>query len=306
MISILLAKKIFQLFLIMLMGFVTVKARLLKVEDAAVFSKLALYVLGPCAIINCFQIDFTQEIQSGLLLALAAAGIFQLIIMLVCFGAKQIFRLNKVEYASSIYANSLNLIIPIVSSVLGPEWVIYTTAYFTIQTFLFWSHLINMFSGEGIQLKKIFTNVNVVATIAGLFMMVSGIQLPALAAGAVSDVGTMIGAVSMFTIGMLMSRITLKELFQSKKIYLVAVIRMIICPLVILLLIKVTGIAGLIENGEKILLIPLLAASAPTANTVSQFASIYNEKASYASAIGTLTQLSCIVTMPLLVFLYSM
>ena len=81
---------------------------------------------------------------------------------------------------------------------------------------------------------------------------------------------------------------------------------MIICPLVILLLIKVTGIAGLIENGEKILLIPLLAASAPTANTVSQFASIYNEKASYASAIGTLTQLSCIVTMPLLVFLYSM
>ena len=304
MISLLLIKKIFQLFLIMMMGFLTVKARILKAEDAAVFSKTALYVLGPCAVLNAFQIEFTSEIRSGLLLALLGAALFQLIIMAVCAGAKQLFHMNKVEYASSIYANSLNLIIPIVSSVLGPEWVIYTTAYFTIQTFMFWSHLINMFSGEGIQLKKVFTNVNVIATFIGLIMMICGIHLPELIAGPVSDVGTMIGPVSMFTIGMLMSQVSPKSLFQTRKIYLVLAVRMIICPLVILAVIRITGMAGLAENGETILLIPLLAASAPTANTVSQFASIYDEKASYASAIGTLTQLCCIVTMPLLVFLY--
>ena len=108
----------------------------------------------------------------------------------------------------------------------------------------------------------------------------------------------------MFTIGMLMSQVSLKSLFQTRKIYLVLAVRMIICPLVILAVIRITGMAALTENGETILLIPLLAASAPTANTVSQFASIYDEEASYASAIGTLTQLSCIITMPLLVFLY--
>ena len=306
MISILLAKKIFQLFLIMFMGFLAVKTRILKSEDAAIFSKMALYVLGPCAIINCFQIEFTPEIQSGLLLALAAAGLFQLIIILVCAGAKKILRLDKVEHASAIYANSLNLIIPVVASVLGPEWVIYTTAYFTIQTFLFWTHLINLFSGEGIRLIKVITNVNVIAVVVGFCMMIFNIRLPQLIAGTVSDVGTMIGPISMFTIGMLMARVSARNLICSKKIYLVLLVRMIVCPLVILLFLRISGMANLVENGNSILLIPFLAAAAPTANMVSQFASIYDEKASYASAIGTVTQLSCIITMPLLVFLYGM
>ena len=305
MISILLAKKIFQLFLMIFMGFLAVKVRLLKTEDAAVFSKTVLYVLAPCAVLNCFQIEFTAGVRNGLILAFLAAALFQMIIIAVCAGARKLFRLNKVEYASSIYANSLNLILPIVASILGSEWVIYTTAYFTIQTFLFWSHLINMFSGEGIHLKKVFTNLNVIATLAGLFMMFCGLRLPELAAGAISDMGSMIGPVSMFTVGMLMANISFRELFQTKKIYLVLVIRMIICPLVILVFIRLTGLAALVENGEKILLIPLLAAAAPTANTVSQFAAIYNEKASYASAIGSMTQLSCIITMPLLVWMYA-
>ena len=306
MLSILLAKKIFQLFLIMFMGFLAVKTKILKSDDAAVFSKTALYVLGPCAIINCFQIEFTPEIQSGLLLAIASAGIFQLIIILVCAAAKKTLRLDKVEHASAIYSNSLNLIIPVVSSVLGPEWVIYTTGYFTIQTFFFWSHLINMFSGEGIRLKKVITNVNVIAVIVGFCMMVLGLRLPQIIGGVVSDVGTMIGPVSMFTIGMLMARVSPRDLIRTKKIYLVLLVRMIVCPLVILAFLRLSGLGGLIENGDSILLIPFLAAAAPTANMVSQFASIYNEKASYASAIGTVTQLSCIITMPLLVFLYGL
>ncbi len=306
MISILLMKKIFQLFLIMFTGFIAVKTRILKTDDAAIISKAVLYIFGPCAIINCFQIDYTPELGSGLLLTLAAGLLFQIIIITVCTGAKKIFRLNKVEYASSIYSNSVNLIFPVVTSVLGPEWVIYTAGYFTIQTFLFWSHLINMFSGEGFQLKKVLSNVNIIAVFVGLVMMLAGFHLPTLIGTTVTELGNMIGPLSMFTIGMLMAKISPRQLFCTKKIYLVLAIRMLLCPAIILLVIRLSGMAFLVENGQKILLISLLAASAPTANMVSQFASIYKDEASYASAIGALTQLSCIITMPLFVFLYGM
>lgn len=306
MISILLMKKIFQLFLIMAMGFIAVKARILKTDDAATISKATLYIFCPCVIINCFQVDYTPQLGSGLLLTLGAGLLFQAIIIVVCTGAKKVLNLEKVEYASSIYSNSVNLIIPVVSSVLGPEWVIYTTGYFTVQTFLFWSHLINMFSGEGIQLKKVLSNVNVIATFIGLIMMVTGLKLPPLIGSTVAEAGGMIGPLSMFTIGMLMAKISARELFCTKKIYLVLFIRMLLCPAILLLVIKLTGMASLVENGQQILLVPLLAASAPTANMVSQFASIYNDKASYASAIGSLTMLSCIITMPLFVFLYGL
>ena len=229
-----------------------------------------------------------------------------MLIIAVCTGASRVFRLEKVEFASSIYSNSVNLIIPVVTSVLGPEWVNYTAGYFTVQTFLFWSHLINMFSGEGIQLKKVLTNVNVIAAFAGLIMMIAGFRLPPLIGATVAEVGGMIGPLSMFTIGILMAKISAREMFCTKKIYLVLFLRMLLCPAVILLVIRLTGMAQLVENGQQILLVSLLAASAPTANMVAQFASIYNDKASYASAIGSLTMLSCIITMPLFVFFYGL
>lgn len=299
-------KKIFQLFLIMFMGILAVKVKILKTDDVSIISKIVLYIFGPCAIINCFQTEYTPELGRGLLLSLAAGLLFQIIIISVCTGAKKIFRLSKVEYASSIYSNSVNLLFPIVTSILGPEWLIYTAGYFTIQTFLFWSHLINTFSGEGFQIKKVLTNVNVIAVFAGLAMMFAGIRLPDLVGAPVAEVGGMIGPLSMFSIGMLMAKISLRQLLCSPKIYLVMAIRMLVCPAIILIVIKATGMTGLVENGKQILLISLLAAGAPTANMVAQFASLYDDEASYASAIGSLTLLSCIITMPLLVFLYGM
>ena len=58
MISILLAQQIAQLFLMILMGFLIVKAGLLKDEDSKVLSKIVLYLIIPCVILNAFQVDY--------------------------------------------------------------------------------------------------------------------------------------------------------------------------------------------------------------------------------------------------------
>ena len=54
-ISILLAQQIAQLFLMIFMGFLIVKAGLLKDEDSKVLSKIVLYLIVPCVILNAFQ-----------------------------------------------------------------------------------------------------------------------------------------------------------------------------------------------------------------------------------------------------------
>lgn len=43
------------------MGYVIVKAGLLKGEDSKVISKIVLYLIIPCVIINAFQVDYTSE-----------------------------------------------------------------------------------------------------------------------------------------------------------------------------------------------------------------------------------------------------
>ena len=70
-ISILLMEQIVELFIMILMGFIIVKAGIVKDEDSKVLSKIVLYLIIPCVIIKAFQVDYTSKTVNGLLLALA-------------------------------------------------------------------------------------------------------------------------------------------------------------------------------------------------------------------------------------------
>ena len=75
---------------------------------------------------------------------------------------------------------------------------------------------------------------------------------------------------------------------------------------IVLCILKFSGLAALAPDGESILLISLLAASAPAASNVTQIAQVYGHEGDNASAINAITTLLCIGTMPLIVFLYQL
>ncbi len=69
-----------------LMGFIIVKAGIVKEEDSKVLSKIVLYLIIPCVIINAFQVDYTKKkTVNGLLIALAASVLLQVVLLLVVF-----------------------------------------------------------------------------------------------------------------------------------------------------------------------------------------------------------------------------
>ena len=82
--------------------------------------------------------------------------------------------------------------------------------------------------------------------------------------------------------------------------------RLIALPLVVLCIFKYSGLAALVPDGQSILMISLLAASAPAAANVTQIAQVYGHEGDYAGAINVITTLLCIGTMPLMVLLYQM
>lgn len=101
-ISILLMEQIAELFLMILMGYIIVKTGLLKGEDSKVISKIVLYLVIPCVIINAFQVDYTSEKVKELLLVFAASVLLQVILLAAVWGAGKVLKLNEVE-ATSIY-----------------------------------------------------------------------------------------------------------------------------------------------------------------------------------------------------------
>lgn len=122
-ISILLMEQIIQLFLMIFMGFLIVKAKLLNSEDSKILSIIVLYLIIPCVIINAFQVDYTPQTVKGLLIALAGSVMTQVILLIVVSILGRVFHLNEVEVASIYYSNSGNLIVPIVMFRMGSLWL---------------------------------------------------------------------------------------------------------------------------------------------------------------------------------------
>lgn len=293
-ISILLMEQIFELFLMILMGFIIVKAGIVKEEDSKVLSKIVLYLIIPCVIINAFQVDYTKKTVNGLLIALAASVLLQVVLLLVVFMMGKLFSLNEVETASIYYSNSGNLIVPIVTFVLGQKWVLYGCVFMSVQLVFLWTHC-----------KKIILNINMISIAIGAILFFTRIRLPELITNTISSVGNMIGPASMIVTGMLFAGMDLKAIFANKRVYFISALRMLVIPLIALFLIKISHLATLSADAQKIMLIVFLAVITPSASTVTQMCQVYGNDAHYASAINVVTTLCAIVTMPFMVLLFS-
>lgn len=297
--------KIAALFIVLFLGFLLVKCGIYKVNDSQILSRLCIYLAVPCSILSAFQVTYTPSIRSGLLLAVGAAVLVHIVLIALFAVLGPILHLNGIEKASIIYSNAGNLVIPLVSSILGADWVIYSSAYVSVQLFLLWSHGKMMICGETRpDLKKILTNVNMITILFGVFLFAAQISLPGPVDSAVRSLGAMIGPLAMLIAGMLISGTTPKEVFSYPHIALVTLLRLVGVPLLTISLLKFSGLASLAENGHQILLVTLLATITPSASTITQMAQVYGKDARYAGAINVITTLLCMISMPIMVYLY--
>lgn len=305
--SLLLMQQIIKLFIMIFMGYMIVKVGILKSEDSRVFSAMVLYLIVPCVIMNAFQVEYSPEKASGLFLAFVTSLLLMLVTLPAVNLLGRLLKLNEVERMSVYYSNAGNLIIPLVTFILGEEWVLYACVYMSIQIVFFWTHCKKELSREKrIDLKKIFTNINIIVVMIAVILFFMNIHLPKLLTETFESVSGMVGPASMFVIGMLMAGADLKKIFTNQRAYLVTGLRLIAVPVFSLLILKISRLVRTHAEGRQILLIVFLAVTTPAASTVTQMSQIYGNDSEYASAIGVMTTLAAVLTMPLMVLLFQL
>ena len=307
MISLLLAQKILTLFMMMAMGAVLVRTKLMKASDGKAISTVALYLIVPCSIFSAFQVEYSDQIRDGLILAAGVALLLHIGMIVLTELLSKMIKLDAVEKASIIYSNSGNLIIPLVTSILGKEWVIYSTGFLCVQMILMWSHGKIMICEEPkVDWKKIVLNINMIVIALGLVCFFTQIQLSTVFLDAVESMGSMIGPSAMLVTGMLIGSVDFKTLKSYRRLPMMTVLRLVVYPLLGVAFMRFSGVTNLVENGEMILMITFLAMTTPVASTITQMAQVYGKNAEYASAINVVTTLCCIVTMPVMIMLYQL
>lgn len=304
--------QIVKLFIILFVGVLIVRMKLMKSEETKPLSNMVLYILSPCTILVSFQVAFTREVMLSLTAAFIMSAVSFAVFLVTASLYKRFFNASQIERGSVIYPNCGNMLIPIITALLGPEYVIYISPMLVIYNFLFWTHAISMFENEDgnkhirIDWMKIIKNPNMIAIAVGLILLVCHVEIGGVVRDAMDSICGMIGPISMIVTGMILGGMPFRDMFRNHRIFGVMFVRMIFIPVVLVLLLRITGAVHLIPHGHEVFLVVLLGASAPSGSMINMLAILYKKDARYASCINVFTTLAALLTMPAVTWLYEL
>ncbi len=301
----LLAIKISQLFIFMFLGFAIAKICNMKRDDSMILSKMGLYLLIPAVILNSFNRESTPEIIKGLLVGAAAAIVVHIIFFIIDFIYKKVFKARSADRASMIYSNAGNIVIPLVASVFGSEWVIYTLSYISVQQLFIWTQGVRIFEkGTKFDIKKIIFSPSIITVVLGVLMMAFGVRLPKYVSEITAPLADMVGIVGMLIVGVVAANINYKSILREGRLYVITFMRMIIAPLAVFIVYKITYPFIPIENIRMLLLISFLSCATPIAATIMQLSQVYDEDVELMAAANITTTLVSIITIPIFIALF--
>lgn len=305
--SLVLMSKLAAMLLMVVVGYLSVRFRVVESRDSVTLSRLTVYILQPCLIVRAFQIELTPERLSGFLCALILGVVTYAFWILALALLKKPLKLDAVDRCNLIYSNVGNLALPLIYMLHGSEYVFYASAIQIPFNLLIWTHGSSIISGEKhLYFRKILLNPNIIALLVGLLLSILQIRLPDFIDTAMGALGDMVGPCSMLMIGIVVSRSDLKKVFSNGRAYAISLGRLVAMPASLLLLFLATGVLGRHPLWIPIFQVCFIALSTPPASTVAQLAVLYDKKAYETSVYSVLSMVLCVVTMPVMLAVFQM
>ncbi len=304
--SMALASKLTSMLLMVLLGFLAVKLRIITPQDSKALSALVVYVLQPALIIHAFRIDLTPERLWGFLFGAAVSICIFILWIALSFLLKKPLHLSPVDQTTLVYSNAGNLTLPVVSMVLGEEMVFYVSALQIPFNLFIWTHGESVISGtNGINVKKLIKNSNLISLFIGLILLLARIQLPDTIETTISALSGAVAPLSMIVVGMVIAESRLGEILSRKRAYLIVLGRLVFFPMIAMLLLFATGILARHRAFVPVMQAIFMGLFAPPASTVSQLSVLYDEHPVDATTYNTIGMFLCVLTIPLMNLVYT-
>jgi len=256
-------------------------------------SNILLKICGPCTIITAFNFAF----NASKLKKLGFTIVLSTIVILIGLGVARLIygKSHRLEQFAIAFSNAGFIGIPLVTGLLGVEYVFYLTGFLICFNLFVWTVGVYLISGQRslITPKLMLFNPALIGTAIGLIVFVSPIKPIAPVADAIAKIGFMNTPLAMIVLGTFIAKSNLVEVFTNKAAYVVSFMRLIVVPLIILFGLK------LVPNAyHDIKMVILIAASAPVGVMVAMFAQQYEGDYEYGARIVSLSTILCLFTIP--------
>lgn len=293
--SLIILNRIAVMLIYMLPGFILYKKRIITNDGAKDMGKLLIYIILPSAIVNSYNMDFSNEKAFMLLISFIAA-MFALLLSVII--SRIFFKGKPIEGFGAAFSNAGFMGIPLISSVIGEDRVYCAAAFVAILNILQWTYGVFLITGKksAVSVKKIFFNPVIISFVLGVILFFLPVRLPLLISEILGTVSQMNAPIAMIIIGFYMAQISFKELFISKNGYAVSAVRLLIIPLITTLLAAVVPFGNFAFKLTIIIL-----AAAPIGSNVAVYAQIYGGNYKAAASEVVLSTLLSVITMPLII-----
>ncbi len=297
------AQQVLVLFLIVAVGFVADRLHVFTQSTAKASNDLLFYIITPTVIVQSFMsMEFSTETASSFGIAfLCMTGTLTVGILL----AKPFFNksgANSVVYKYAVsYGNMGYMALPLCQALLGSEGVFYCSAGVVAFNILCFTHGVwLMTKGEQktkFDFKKLFFNPGVISVLIGLPFFIFGIDLPTPINSAIGHISNLNTPVAMIFFGTYIANTDLKSMFKVKENYLVALLKLVVMPSIMLVIFKLVGITGTMITAC------IISAAVPSANNTAMFAAKYGKDTGVASQVVSFDSALSVLTIPVMIAL---
>ena len=292
------------LLLLVLVGLIVKKLRILNRESEKAVSSLLVNVLLPCNIIQSFlgEITISAEFVKSCILAVLIAACIQIVSV---FAGKLLFhRFPQEKQAILRYglicSNSSFVGMPIAETLYGSLGVLYTSLFQIPIRFTMWTAGLSLFTNVNKKdaFKKLATHPCIVSIFIGIVLMLTRAELPKFLGDTVYSISKTTVPISMITVGSIMADADVKSLFSKSILYYTAV-RLIAFPLLVYGALKLLHTEALLVN------IAVIMTAMPAGASTSILAEKYDGDAQYAAQLTFVSTLCSIVTIPVISLLFT-
>lgn len=296
---------VLALLLIILPGYAIGKTKLVSEKATVDLTKILLFVCSPCMFFMTFQ---KLEHNLDILWDLLFFALFVLLINAVMLGGaffllfkKQTEPLYRIITIATSLANCAFFGIPIIEALFGESaerLIIYTSVWGITMNILGWTVVSAIIAHEKkyMSAKKIILNPATLGGLAGLLFFLLNINLSTLFPSLWSMVeilGRASSPFSMLIVGLRLSAVSFKELWNDWRIYVTIAIKQIFMPVVAFAIVFFLPLAPEFKQ------VFVLLSACPVAAIVQSFSEMLGKGEKEAAKLVLLGTILSIVTLPI-------
>jgi hypothetical protein len=299
------AVSVFLLFALIFLGFFIGKRQIIRQECTPDLSNFILKVTMPVTVF-CSIVD---QQGSGMLgscaVILVAAILLHAVTGIIGLLIVRILPIPDEEKGVWIYTCMLSnngfMGLPLALSIYGSRGMFLMALCNVVTNFVIFSVGIKLLTWkypvkESISLKKMLLNNINIAVVIGFVFYFANIPVPDAVDQLLTYVSNITSGLSMIVVGLSLSRLPFRAVFEDKKMFLLAALRLLILPFAVIVILNVLPI----ELDQTLKSVLILTAALPASSAQSMIAEQYRTNTSAAGRAVFITTLFSVITVPII------